>query len=285
LLCLMKHSDFNTISRHYGLISHDLSEYNDKIFECEFCDNSTEQISDEDKQYNEVPPDKIICDNIYNIIHDSYDTSLSEIPAKLSVTEITRKYKKDEIFSFKLKRPKFISETGGLIGAERGTAIHIFFQYCNFLTAMNNPESEIQRLISMGYISQEQADCINSGKIKAFFESNLYERISNSVEIWRERKFMVAVSQLSLENGIMEKFRHTDNMIKGIIDLMFEEQDGIVIVDYKSDRGISAEKLAERYAIQMKLYKSAVELTTGKPVKEIYLYSIELEKAIKIVIN
>ena len=175
-----------------------------------------------------------------------------------------------------------MAETDRLTGAERGTAIHTFFQYCNFENARNNTENETDRLINMGYINQVQAECINPDKIKAFFESSLYERISNSFSVWREKKFMVAVSQLALENGIMEKFRNTDNMIKGIIDLMFEEEDGIVIVDYKSDRGISETKLAERYKIQMQLYKSAVELTTGKPVKEIYLYSIELEKAIRI---
>ena len=119
--------------------------------------------------------------------------------------------------------------------------------------------------------------------MRAFFGSSLYGRVINSYSIWREKKFTVAVSELVLEDGLMEKFRNTDNMIKGIVDLMFEEKDGIVIVDYKSDRRTTQAKLAEHYTMQMNLYKSAVELTTGKRVKEIYLYSIELEKAVKII--
>ena len=71
-------------------------------------------------------------------------------------------------------------------------------------------------------------------------------------------------------------------MIKGIIDLMFEENDGIVIVDYKSDRGVSLEKLKGRYSMQLKLYKAAIELTTGKKVKEAFLYSFELKKYIAV---
>ena len=71
-------------------------------------------------------------------------------------------------------------------------------------------------------------------------------------------------------------------MIKGIIDLMFEEKDGIIIVDYKSDRGISLQKLKERYSMQLKLYKAAIELTTGKKVKEAYLYSFELKNYISV---
>ena len=71
-------------------------------------------------------------------------------------------------------------------------------------------------------------------------------------------------------------------MIKGIIDLMFEEEDGIVIVDYKTDSGVSASRLEERYRIQIQLYKSAIELIFGKRVKEAYLYSFRLEKSIPV---
>ena len=71
-------------------------------------------------------------------------------------------------------------------------------------------------------------------------------------------------------------------MIKGIIDLMFEEKDGLVIVDYKSDRGASAEALRERYTAQIQLYRAAAELTTGKKVKEACLYSFELKRTINI---
>ena len=74
----------------------------------------------------------------------------------------------------------------------------------------------------------------------------------------------------------------TDVMIKGIVDLMYEEEDGIVIVDYKSDRGASADELRERYRKQLEIYKAALELTTGKRVKGLLLYSIELAQEIVI---
>jgi ATP-dependent helicase/nuclease subunit A len=93
---------------------------------------------------------------------------------------------------------------------------------------------------------------------------------------------MVAVAQLDINNELMDKLRKSDGMIKGIIDLMFEEDDGIVIVDYKSDRGADEDTLRERYTSQLRLYRSAVEITTGKKVKELCLYSIQLEKTINI---
>ena len=61
---------------------------------------------------------------------------------------------------------------------------------------------------------------------------------------------------------------------------MYEDEDGIVIVDYKSDRGANEAKLRERYAKQMEIYKAAIELTTEKKVKGLILYSIEMEKEI-----
>lgn len=282
-LCLMKHADFKEIAEHFDICSDsELVSRNDRIFEYEFCDKLTEQEVSEKAVCKQVEADASICDRMKRIIYSDYDKSLSEIPAKLSVTQITRKFKEDESFDFKLKRPAFMSEDSSLTGAERGTAIHTFFQYCDFGKAMDNPSDEIDRIVSMGYISPMQAESISPEKITAFFESGLYKRIEKSAGVWRERKFMVAVSELQLVNGIMEKFQKSDGMIKGIIDLMFEEDDGLVIVDYKSDRGVSEKHLAERYRIQIQLYKSAVELTTGKPVKEAYLYSIEMGKEIPI---
>ena len=93
---------------------------------------------------------------------------------------------------------------------------------------------------------------------------------------------MVAVSQLDIENETLDRLKKSDGMIKGIIDLMFEEPDGIVIVDYKSDRGVSLAALKERYAMQLRLYKAAIELTTGKQVKETLLYSFELKDSITV---
>ncbi|MCM1506895.1 MAG: helicase-exonuclease AddAB subunit AddA [Ruminococcus flavefaciens] len=283
-LCLMKHSKFEKIAEYFGLVSDECvlpePSCSDNIFEYEICEKVEETEISDQSGYKETEADEAICSEIRRIIYDNYDSSLSEIPAKLSVTQVTRKFKEEDVFDFKLKRPAFMSENTNLTGAERGTAIHTFFQYCIFENAIKNPEDEIKRVVDMGYISKAQAEAVSPAKVRAFFESSLYGRVKNAENVWRERKFMVAVAELGLENDTMKKFSKSDGMIKGIIDLMFEEEDGIVIVDYKSDRGVSEKRLAERYTMQIQLYKSAIELTTGKRVKEAYLYSIEMEKSI-----
>ena len=284
---LMHHSKFADIAAELGLVpeGNDIpfARGGEDIFDVVYAVNESLSAESDEESDTEAEPDEQICSEISAIMNNSYDTALSEMPAKLSVTQITRKFRGEtERLDFRLRRPKFTTGERTLTGAERGTAIHTFFQYCDFTQAQKSPSEEIERIRDMGYISSGEADSIDRENVAAFFESGFYKRISAADSVWRERKFMVAVSQLDIDNELMEKLRNSDGMIKGIIDLMFEENGELIIVDYKSDRGISAEKAAERYSTQLKLYRSAIELTTNMKVRELYLYSFELKKEIKL---
>lgn len=283
---LIRHEGFRDILKKLGL---DIPEscicFHDKLFEIVTAEPGELPVRSQqtDAVCEPASPDPEICREILQMIGTKYDRSLSDMPAKLSVTQITRKFKKeDEEFDFRLKRPRFISEGSRLSGAERGTAIHTFFQYCDFESARNDFRTELERMIGMGYLSRTQSEAVEAEKVSAFFESGLYRRMTAAKNIWREKKFMVAVAHLNIENSLMEMLKRSDGMIKGIVDMMFEEDDGTVIVDYKSDRGVTAGELAERYRTQLQLYRSAVELTMNKRVKETYLYSIELKREIPV---
>lgn len=67
-------------------------------------------------------------------------------------------------------------------------------------------------------------------------------------------------------------------MIQGVIDCLFREDDGWILVDYKSDRLEREDAFRKRYAVQLALYKRAVEQITGRPVSETYIYSLHLQK-------
>ena len=71
-------------------------------------------------------------------------------------------------------------------------------------------------------------------------------------------------------------------LIQGIIDAWFEEDDGVVLVDYKTDRIQEGEEavLLDRYRLQMIYYGQALKQITGKPVKESVIYSLALQKEI-----
>ncbi|MCR4888260.1 MAG: helicase-exonuclease AddAB subunit AddA [Ruminococcus sp.] len=230
----------------------------------------------------EAIPDNELVERIKAMINMPYDNSLTDVSSKLSVTQITRKFRDDEEFDLKLARPRFISGIKKLTGAERGTAIHTFFQFCDFDKAIKDPAAEIQRLTELGHLTKVQADTISTNKIRAFFTSDLFKRVTAAKSYQREKKFMIAAAQLDIKEENFERIRKSDGMLKGIIDLVYETDDGLVIVDYKSDRGMSEEALKERYTMQLMIYKSALELTSDKPVIGLELYSIELKKEIKI---
>ena len=283
---LFRHSSFREIAGELGLSS------GCGAVEMQYCspeftyEKAYPPTADElfrEEVAEETAPDESICQELESLISHPYDRRLSEMPAKLSVTQITRKFKgDDEEFDFRLKRPRFCSGAKKMTGAERGTALHTFFQYCDFDAAISSPADEAKRMKEMGFLTEAQSAAIDPELVSVFFRSELYHRISSADKVWREKKFMVAVRQLDIDSDLMEVLSRSDGMIKGIVDLMFEEDGEIVIVDYKSDRGTSAAKLAERYSVQLRLYRSAIELTMHQRVKAAYLYSLELKKTIPV---
>ena len=89
-------------------------------------------------------------------------------------------------------------------------------------------------------------------------------------ELYREQPFVISEDPENSESTLIE----------GIIDAYFYEDDEIVLVDYKTDKGKSAEKLIEDHRIQLDYYANALERMLGTRVKEKIIYSTELKKAI-----
>ena len=64
--------------------------------------------------------------------------------------------------------------------------------------------------------------------------------------------------------------KQEDYLVEGIIDCYFEEADGIVLLDYKTDWQINP----AAHQDQLAMYRRAIEAMEGKPVKESYIYWI-----------
>ena len=67
-------------------------------------------------------------------------------------------------------------------------------------------------------------------------------------------------------------------LVQGIIDVYFEEEDGLVVLDYKTDQVKSRKELAEKYHAQLEYYAHALSQLTGKTVKEKIIYSFTLKR-------
>ena len=64
--------------------------------------------------------------------------------------------------------------------------------------------------------------------------------------------------------------------------MFFVEDDGIVLVDYKSDTKQNLEKELEAYSRQLSIYRTILPIMTGIKVKEIYIYSFSCDMAVSV---
>ena len=105
--------------------------------------------------------------------------------------------------------------------------------------------------------------------------------LNNEIEYCKEQEDMInniVIPVLERDDVyIDEKIR-----LQGIIDCFFEEEDGIVLLDYKTDyvEEGNEDEIIERYRSQLKYYKDALEKITGKRVKESYLYLFGIDKGV-----
>ena len=99
----------------------------------------------------------------------------------------------------------------------------------------------------------------------------------------KESQFVVGVPAREMNKADSDELI----LLQGIIDAWFEEDDGLVLVDYKTDRVKEGGEniLLDRYQIQLFYYAKALAQITGKKVKEAVIYSLALQKEIPVPIN
>jgi ATP-dependent exoDNAse (exonuclease V) beta subunit len=147
-------------------------------------------------------------------------------------------------------------------GVEWGTVIHLLLQ-----VAMENPEGDLQGLARTALV--EQGLDGNSAEIAVETVNSVMK-----ADIWRRA---VASRRRLAEvpfEILLESEAPVPVLVRGSIDLVFEEPEGWVIVDYKTDRvpGGKPDAPVEKYAPQVRLYADSWERITGEKVKEMGLY-------------
>lgn len=207
-----------------------------------------------------------------------YDKRLTENEAKVSVSELVS----DDPVNFFPRVTRLDDTLSELSAAEKGTLTHRFMQYSDYSHASIDLESEITRLKSVGLFTEKESQAINRESVRAFFASDIYSRLAKSANVMRERQFMVRFCDISVDESLEEIYNDTDGMLQGIADCLFEEADGYVLIDYKTDRVKTPEELLVRYSKQLALYKAAFAALLDKPIKSAYIYSFVLKKGIEI---
>lgn len=225
----------------------------------------------------QAEPDPALLEQIRKRLEYAYSfAALNGVFAKRTASALAEQDAK-EVFS--ASRPAFLS-AHGLTPAQRGTAVHLFMQHADYEKAAKEPKAELDRLCRAGFLSPEQGQAVELFKIEGFFASPLYARMRAAAKITREYKFMIELPAREVEPNLDERFDQETVVVQGMADCVLEEAGGLVIVDYKTDRGKSEADLVERYRPQLALYARALTQITGLPVQECCLYSFDLGTSI-----
>lgn len=131
-------------------------------------------------------------------------------------------------------------------------------------------------------LGEEELSLLNKEQFQTFLSSSLgdcFKKAYRENRLFREKHFMRALPYHSL---FPERTEEDEVLLQGIIDAFIVEDDGIILVDYKTDRVKSEEELRERYRKQIMLYSDALEAILGKRVKRRVLYSFYLAKEVEI---
>ncbi len=195
----------------------------------------------------------------------------------------------------KMKTPSFLLNDTSVSAAEKGTATHVFMQFCDFNNVEKNGiDAEISRLTEKRFILSSHAEIIDKGAINAFFSSDLYKQMKSAVTISREYRFNIKLpaSDFTKNPILKEQVKDDFVFVQGVIDCYFRDENGrLYLLDYKTDRvpreirgneEKEARFFAERHSSQLSYYKKALERLTGQEVYQIYIYSFDLGKAISL---
>ena len=211
-------------------------------------------------------------------------------PAKLSVTEIKGRLSamadesSHQVFKKKsiALRPRFIQQSQGLTGAERGTLMHSIMQHMDFAGNLDiaGITEQLARMVAQEMIIPEQVELVDIPGIVAFFQSSLGQRLCHSSKVRRELPFSLMLPGERFDADMVGTGEGV--FIQGVIDALFDEEDGLVLLDYKTDWVDDGTELIERYKVQLDLYAEAVERIFKRPVKEKYLYVFSTKEAIRL---
>ena len=219
------------------------------------------------------------------------------IPVKVTVSDLKKKsYHEDEEIEEAVYFepdivplvPRFIEEKTEaeeeFAGAARGTAYHRVMECLEYgkTDTSQNLKEQIEELVQNQKLSEVEAKCVRVSDIRGFVECDLGQRMKAAAlkgRLFREQPFVISRSAAKIDESWDESERV---LVQGIIDAYFLEDEEIVLVDYKTDyvRRGEEKKLIERYHTQLEDYGQALERMTGRRVKEKYIYSFALKKAI-----
>jgi ATP-dependent helicase/nuclease subunit A len=181
--------------------------------------------------------------------------------------------------------PNFISRNEtALSGTDRGTLYHKVLELLDLqrVDSSEKVEEELARLVREGLQGSEVLSKIRLDYIRNFVTSSVAGRMRKAQQegkLYKEQQFVMGIQAKEV---VPDSESEEQLLLQGIIDVFFEEDGELVLLDYKSDLVTDGEQLIKRYRVQLNYYCRALEQIRGKRVKEKLIYSLALGKEIRI---
>ncbi len=230
------------------------------------------------------------------------DQWMSRMPVRLSVSQIKQRQMVEELPEETTEQLVAITEEAVPAdeqvqkkeagGADRGTAFHAAMAQADWRCFANRTklEAELQKLVDEGKITAEEEKLVSRNWLLGVGQSKLYKRMMAAEKIYKEKPFMMSLPLKELKEltgeawqpeFLNEEIRLSGEeiMIQGMMDCYFMENGSWILVDYKTDWQLDAQRL-EGYSLQLKLYAAALEKATGVKVRERILYDVRRGKEI-----
>ncbi len=235
-------------------------------------------------------PGKALEEQVLERLEGTYGAALSTgLPANVSISEIKRHHSDlpEGTLPFYLQPSSYSfreTKENGAVARQKGTAMHTMMEHLDFSQSYTKESLQFfaQQLVQKRLLEAEEVALLDWGRLLHALGTPLMQRMK-AVGNWKkEESFTMALSPYEVFGT--DEMCHLDEQIllHGIIDCYFEEEDGLVLVDYKTNdtadpTGLT---LAKQYQLQLSIYAKALGRLTNKPVKQIYLYSFHLQQAI-----
>ncbi|GEK90670.1 helicase-exonuclease AddAB subunit AddA [Alkalibacterium kapii] len=202
--------------------------------------------------------------------------------------DVTKPRQVNRYVQDRLSRPSFIQEDLKPTPAEVGQATHLVLQTLDIsdTPTSTSVHSVIDRLVHENVFTEALAELIRVEEILSFFKTTFGNFIiSHFKEMKREVPFSLLMEAKDIFNDMEELDDHV--LIHGIIDGYIEQEEGIILFDYKTDRvahlgQMAGEEMLRKYRGQLNLYKKALESILKKPVKESHLVLLDISETVQV---
>lgn len=207
------------------------------------------------------------------------------VPVEFDPTPDSGKKSLGGSYTFRLRRPQFMEEAS-LTAAEKGTVSHLLMQHLPIAgdVSVARLEEILDDMVARKLLTARQAESIDLPSVAAFFDTEIGKRLVNAKWVKREVPFSCMFPAQRVYPGLAPNMAGEPVLIQGVIDCLFEDEKGVTLLDYKTDRIYMKqwEQAAERHRFQLELYAEAIESVIGRPIAESHVFFFDGGRAVKL---